>query len=125
MTQETTIPLSEDEPEKDILGQAMGMHWSCARFITLVIQDKGDGTFELIYVFYLENGIVEKRFIIRPDWELESISNLWAGALLMEREAIDLFGIKIKGVQGGILLVPGKSPTAPLRKQEGEATEDG
>lgn len=117
MTQDVTIPLPEDEPEKDILGQAMGMFWSCARFVTLVIRDRGDGTFELMYVFHADGGIVEKRFIIRPEWELESISNLWTGALLMEREAIDLFGIKIKGLQGGVLLVPGKSPTEPMRKK--------
>jgi NADH:ubiquinone oxidoreductase subunit C len=112
---EDVIPLSEDEPEKDILGQAMGMYWSCARFVTLVVRDRGDGTFELIYVFHVENEIVEKRFVIHREWELESISDLWAGALLIEKEAIDLFGIKIKGLQGGILLVPGKSPVNPLR----------
>ncbi len=119
------IPLSEDEPEKDIFGQAMGMYWSCARFVTLVVRDRGDGTMELIYVFHSENEIVEKRFIIRPEWELESISDLWKGALLMEREAIDLFGIKIKGLQGGILLVPGKSPINPLRERKQEGESDG
>ncbi len=119
------IPLSEDEPEKDILGQAMGMYWSCARFVTLVVRDRGNGTMELIYVFHSENEIVEKRFIIRPEWELESISDLWKGALLMEREAIDLFGIKIKGLEGGILLVPGKSPINPLRERKQEGEGDG
>ena len=125
MTEENTIPLSEDEPEKDILGQAMGMYWSCARFVTLVAQDLGDETFEIIYVFYQDNEIVEKRFIIRAEWELESISDLWAGALLMEKEMIDLFGIKIKGLEGGILLVPGKSPISPMRKNKQGGEGDG
>jgi hypothetical protein len=34
----------------------------------------------------------------------------------MERENVDLFGMRFKGVQGGLLIVPGSGVVTPLRK---------
>jgi len=41
---------------------------------------------------------------------------MFPGALNFEREIIDLFGLKFKGVQGGLLIMPSTQIVAPLRK---------
>ncbi len=123
MTQETPPLLSVEEPEKDILGKLMGMHWRCARLIAITARDNMDGTMEVIYSFHLDGEMVHHRFVSRPEWELESVADLWAGARNMEREAIDLLGLKFKGQEGGLLLVPGKSKVAPLRKEAPKEVE--
>jgi NADH:ubiquinone oxidoreductase subunit C len=72
---------------------------------------------EMIYVFDREQKIVDFRFQILPEWEIDSVADIFRGALTLEREAVDLFGLKIKGVSPGIFLEDGKSPVAPLRRK--------
>jgi ech hydrogenase subunit D len=86
-----------------------------ARLITIAGRDVGDGTFELIYAYDLEGKVVDHRFTVLPDWEVDTITDVYSGAMNMERENIDLLGLRFKGMQPGLLLVPG-SKVAPLRK---------
>ncbi len=85
--------------------------------ITIVARENDDGTIELIYVFDLRGRMVDFRFTILPDWEVDSVVDVYKGALNMEREIVDLFGLRYKGVQPGLLLVQGKNVVAPLRKR--------
>jgi NADH:ubiquinone oxidoreductase subunit C len=78
--------------------------------------DNADGTFDLIYMFQHGEEVVTYRYKIKPEDEIESLSDLWKGVLNMERENIDLFGMRFKGVEGGLFLVPGSGVVAPLRK---------
>jgi NADH:ubiquinone oxidoreductase subunit C len=87
------------------------------RLMTISAADNGDGTFDLIYWLHHENGILDIRYKVTADEELESAADIWAGAVNMEREIIDLMGLRFKGQVGGLLLVQGKSPEAPLRKK--------
>jgi ech hydrogenase subunit D len=85
------------------------------RLIDIFAVDRQDGTFDLIYTFHHENGLVDERFLVREEDELESIGDLYAAAVFMEREIIDMFGLHFKGLEGGFLLDE-NSPRTPLRK---------
>jgi len=86
------------------------------RLITIIPIDNADGTFELIYAFHYNNQYTEVRFTVREDDELESLSSYYAGAVNMERETVDMMGLHFKGIEGGMLLEPGKGIVSPLRK---------
>jgi NADH:ubiquinone oxidoreductase subunit C len=87
-----------------------------ARPISLFPVDNADGTLDMIYMFQLGEEVRTWRFTVREEDELPSISDLYKGALNMEREAVDLFGLRFKGVSGGLLLGPDSPVKAPLRK---------
>jgi NADH:ubiquinone oxidoreductase subunit C len=96
-----------------------------ARMITIVARENDDGTIELIYMFDQGGKMVNFRFTILPDWEVDSVVDIYKGALNMEREVVDLFGLRFKGVQPGLFLVPGKSAVAPLRKKRAAPAHGG
>ena len=85
------------------------------RLIDIIALDRQDGTFDLIYTFHHQNALMDERFVIKADDELESIGDLYAAAVYMEREVIDMFGLRFKGLEGGFLLDK-NSPLTPLRK---------
>jgi NADH:ubiquinone oxidoreductase subunit C len=85
------------------------------RLIDIIAVDRQDGTFDLIYTFHHQNALVDERFVIKAEDELESIRDLYAAAVYMEREIIDMFGLHFQGLEGGFLLDK-NSPQAPLRK---------
>ncbi len=85
------------------------------RLIDIIAVDRQDGTFDLIYTFHHQNALMDERFVIKAEDELESIRDLYAAAVYMEREIIDMFGLRFKGLEGGFLLDK-NSPLAPLRK---------
>jgi Ni,Fe-hydrogenase III component G len=91
------------------------------RLITIFTQDNGDDTFQLIYAFHHENRYTEVRYVVKGSDELESLSSYYAGAVNMEREVIDMMGLRFKGIEGGLLLEPGKGIVTPLRKSPREA----
>jgi NADH:ubiquinone oxidoreductase subunit C len=86
------------------------------RLISIIPLDNADGTLDLIYMFQRGAEVDQFRYRIKADQELDTISDLFKGALNMEREDIDLFGLRFKGVQGGLLLMPESGIVAPLRK---------
>ena len=88
------------------------------RLMTISAADNGDGSFDLIYWLHHDNGILNIRYKVTAEEELEDASDIWKGAINMEREMIDLLGLKFKGQEGGLLLVKGRSPETPLRKKE-------
>jgi len=96
-----------------------------ARLITIVGRDAGEGMLELTYVYDWEGGMEHDRFAVPFEREVDSIADIYAGALNMEREVVDLLGARFKGVQPGLLLVPGKSREAPLRLPPAEEGEHG
>lgn len=92
-----------------------------ARPISLFPVDNADGTLDMIYMFQIGQEVRLWRFAVGEDQELPSISDLYKGALNMEREAVDLFGLRFSGVQGGLLLGPESTARAPLRKPRRKA----
>ena len=49
-------------------------------------------------------------------------ADMFPGAKNFEREIIDLFGLKFKGVEGGLLIMPSANIIAPLRKSSSPET---
>lgn len=96
-----------------------------ARMITIAARENDDGTIELIYLFDRGGQMVNFRFTILPEWEVDSVVNIYKGALNMEREVVDLFGLHYKGVEPGLFLVQGKSMVAPLRKKRAPEVKGG
>ena len=88
-----------------------------SRFIALVVRESEDGMFELIYAFDQGGKVADFRFSIPLDQEVDSVADLYPGAMTAEREAVDLFGVRFKGVRPGLFLVEGKSPPEPPRKR--------
>jgi Ni,Fe-hydrogenase III component G len=99
---------------RDRLRQAESL--ATARLIAIFPVDNADGTLDVIYMFQVGTEVVQHRYVIREDEELDSLSDLFKGALNMEREMMDLFGLKVKGVEGGLLLCPESGVIQPLRK---------
>lgn len=96
-----------------------------ARMIGIVVRENEDGTMELIYLFDRRGRMEDFRFSVLPDQEIDSVADLFPGALSLEREAVDMFGLHFKGVRPWMFLVEGKSPVAPLRRsQAGSNKED-
>jgi NADH:ubiquinone oxidoreductase subunit C len=87
-----------------------------SRLISIIPVDNADGTFDLIYMFQRGEGVEQYRYTFPVEEELDTISDLFKGALNMEREITDLFGMRFEGVQGGLLIMPDSGIVAPLRK---------
>ena len=85
------------------------------RLISIFAADRRDGTFDLIYSFHGGDAVQDIRYIVKADDELASLSELYVGAICMEREVVDMFGLRFKGIAGGFLLDPERSPKTPLR----------
>jgi NADH:ubiquinone oxidoreductase subunit C len=111
-------PTKEPKPVNDIKSKIdrMDLKFPKPRLITIIANDNADGTFELIYAFHYNNQYTEVRFTVKEDDELESLSSYYAAATNMEREIVDMMGLHFKGIQGGLLLEPGKGIVTPLRK---------
>ena len=120
---ETAVPDFDREAHRSGRERTREMIEAGARMIAIVARENDDGTLELIYVFDRGQKIVDFRFLILPEWEIDSVADLYKGALTLEREVVDLFGLHIKGAPPGIFLEKGKSPVAPLRKKA--ATTEG
>ena len=108
--------------DRGVRGMAGGMKGRGARLISVIGRDRGDDTIELMYLFDEGGAMVDRRFVVPAEQEIDSISDIYAGAANMERENIDLLGMRFKGLEPGLLLVPGKSVHAPLRKRPEEET---
>ncbi len=109
--------MNEPTPPNDIRKrlERMTRKADMPRLIDIIAVDRQDGTFDLIYTFHHQNALMDERFVIKADDELESIRDLYAAAVYMEREIIDMFGLRFTGLEGGFLLDK-NSPLTPLRK---------
>jgi NADH:ubiquinone oxidoreductase subunit C len=109
---------NEPKPVNDIRSKVdrMAFKFPKPRLIAIIPIDNADGTFELIYSFHYNNQYTEVRYTVKEEDELDSLSSYYAGAVNMEREIVDMMGLKIKGIEGGMLLTPGKGIVTPLRK---------
>jgi NADH:ubiquinone oxidoreductase subunit C len=109
---------NEPKPINDIKAKIdrMAFKFPRPRLITIISIDNADGTFELIYALHYNNQYTEVRYTAREEDELESLSSYYAAAINMEREIVDMMGLKFKGIEGGMLLDPAKGIVAPLRK---------
>jgi len=87
-----------------------------SRLISIFPLDNADGTIDIIYMFQQKDDVVQYRYKVKELVELDSISDLYKGAWNMEREAIDMFGIRFKGVPGGIFIMPEAGIKTPLLK---------
>ncbi|GEM_PF-925520 len=120
---ETAVPDFDREAHRSVRERTREMIEAGGRLIAIVARENDDGTMEMIYAFDREQRMEDIRFLILPEWEIDSVADLYKGALTLEREVVDLFGLHIKGVPPGIFLVEGKSPVAPLRKRKAPAPE--
>lgn len=122
---ETSVPEFDREAYRSVRDRVREQVNAGARMIAISAWEPEDGTIELVYIFDRDRKLVDLRFRVLPEWEIDSVSDIYKGALTLEREVVDLFGLNIKGVGPGIFLEKGKSPIAPLRRkatvQEGEA----
>ncbi len=112
---EQSIPTPKG-PQVDIRSKVSRMDKVYAQLIAITAVDLGDGSFELIYSFFTRSELVNLRFTVADGYEIDSIADMFPGAKNFEREIIDLFGLKFKGVQGGLLIMPSTQIVAPLRK---------
>ncbi|MDP3050122.1 MAG: NADH-quinone oxidoreductase subunit C [Eubacteriales bacterium] len=89
------------------------------RFTTMVCLDV-DQEFEIIYLFQrLTLDMVRIRVRISKDEELPSISSILLGAVLMENEIKEFFGVRITNLAIDFqcrMLLSAKSPQTPLLK---------
>ena len=108
----------EQKPVNDIKFKVdrMSFKYPKPRLITIIANDNADGTFELIYAFHYNNQYTEVRYTVKEADELDSLSSHFAAAVNMEREIVDMMGLHFKGIEGGLLLTPGKGIVTPMRK---------
>lgn len=88
-------------------------------FITVNCVDSGEG-FEVQYLFSKYGEVDEVRcFFVNIDYEVEipSVSSLIESAWLGEGEMVDMFGVKINGVNKGTFLDEDSMQT-PLRRNK-------
>lgn len=121
----TTEAIPQAEAIEGVRATAEEMRSKGARLMAVAARDNGDGTFELIYLYDVGGRMQDRRFNLLPDQEVDTISGIYAGATNMERENVDLFGLKFKGMSPGLLLEAGKSPACPLRKTVEKEMKEG
>lgn len=100
--------------KEEIVLQAQRMRGSKARLAAIVAEENGDGM-RLTYIYDLNGKLRDYQYFLLPHEQINSISDIYTGALNMEREIVDLFGLEINGAPPELLLVE-KSKHAPLRK---------
>ncbi len=86
------------------------------RFITITCVETNN-RFEIIYHFAKDYYMQHFRTNIEKDEELDSISDIYFCAMLVENEIKDLFGIKINNIvvdYDGKLLLSEGAPFAPM-----------
>ncbi len=109
-------------PQVDIRTKVSRLDKLQAQLIAITAVDLADGNFELIFSFFSKSELVNLRFTVADGYEIDSIADMFPGARNFEREIIDLFGLKFKGVEGGLLIMPSANIVAPLRKMSAPET---
>ena len=109
-------------PASEIRPNVMKMSRASAQLVAIVAVDLADGNFELIYSFFSRSELINLRFTVPDGVEIDSISDMFPGAVNFEREIIDLFGLRFKGIPGWLMLTPESGIVAPLRKSSNPST---
>jgi len=109
-------------PQVDIRTKVSRLDKVGAQLIAITAVDLSDGNFELIYSFFSKSQLVNLRFTVADGYEIDSIADMFPGAKNFEREIIDLFGLKFKGIEGGLFIMPSANIVAPLRKSSSPET---
>lgn len=99
---------------EEITATAQKMRGAKARLATIVAEENGDGL-RLTYIYDIDSRLEDHSYFLLPHEELTSISAIYRGALNMEREIVDLFGLVIHGAAAKLLFAD-DSPHAPLRR---------
>lgn len=94
-----------------------------ARFSTLVGVDIDDDTLEVIYLFDHQGELLHLRIRYDFDETIPSISDIYPAAAILERELVDLFGVKVVDMEPYLLLEPGSGIEGPLRKRRNKAVQ--
>ena len=102
--------------KEEIKLQAQRMRGSKARLAAIVAEENGDGM-RLTYIYDLNGKLRDYQYFLLPHEQIDSISDVYTGALNMEREVADLFGLEINGAPPKLLLAEG-SEYAPLRSNK-------
>jgi len=118
----TAGPKSVSGPPAEIRSKVAKMARAEAQLVAIIAADLGGGSFELIYTFFSKSELVNLRFVVTEGQEIDSIADMFPGALNFEREIVDLFGLRFKGVSGGLMIVPGSGVVNPLRKSSTPST---
>jgi len=117
------VPQSSPKgPQVDIRTKVSRLDKVRAQLIAITAVDLADGNFELIYSFFSKSQLVNLRFTVADGYEIDSIADMFPGAKNFEREIIDLFGLKFKGLEGGLVIMPSANIVAPLRKSSSPET---
>ena len=119
-TSQSTAPVTS--PTVDIRSKVSKLERARAQLIAITAVDLANGSFELIYSFFSKSELVNLRFTVGEDFEVDSIADMFPGAGFFEREIVDLFGLKFKGVKGGLMITPESGIVAPLRKSSTPST---
>ena len=88
-----------------------------ARLICISGLDTGEGTMEINYHFVVNNGeVVTLRLTRGIDEEFKSVVDKFPAAGLVEKELVEMYGIKMDGVEGHLLLAAGEGIYTPQRR---------
>ena len=106
---------AETSPAKLLEVTGLLKEWGMVTIGMITGLDSGD-KFEIIYHFYDAHGLLFnlKVFTPRNDPKIPSVSSIYPGVYLYERELMDLLGIIVEGIQ------PGRRYPVPDDWPEGE-----
>lgn len=103
-----------------LLGFVEDMIYSGYRFITATCVDNGNGTNDVLYHFDKDLQMKHARITVGKEDEIPSISGIYFGAILVENEIKELFGVNIKNIAvdyGGHMLLNDNELEAPMSRQ--------
>lgn len=108
-------------PVEQLLGKTQEMRYENYRFVTATCVDNGDGSFDVIYHFDRDLGLVNYRIKVSKEQEVPSISKIYFCAGLVENEMKELFGLKVTNIvidYGGHLLLSDSAPENPMARKQ-------
>ncbi len=103
-----------------LLGFAQDMLHNGYRFITGTCVDNGDGTKDILYHFDKALAMKHCRITVGQGEEVPSISGIFFGAVLLENEIKELFGVNITNIAidyNGRMLLNDDEIVSPMSRQ--------
>ncbi len=103
-----------------LLGFAQDMLHNGYRFITATCVDNGDGTKDVLYHFDKKLAMKHCRITVGQAEEVPSISGIYFGAVLVENEVKELFGVNITNIAidyNGRMLLNDDELVSPMSRQ--------
>lgn len=87
----------EEISREDLINTVHSYHDNGYRLVQISCADVG-GVYELTYTFDKEMAFSHIRMTVRPDQEVQSISQVYLAAFVYENEIADFFGLQITGI---------------------------